>query len=140
MLPPSDERGLRALLLAGGLVATAAGFHSALTGGRSIPPWRTLAPEVESELRYYGVFYAAFGLNLIDVARSPKLEGRRIDVSSAVVLAGGLARASAWRQAGPPHPLQRVLLGIEVGAPVVVSIWRSATGNTRPRWAKRPAA
>ena len=35
--------------------------------------------------------------------------------------AGALARAGAWIAAGRPHPAQRVLLAIELGAPVAVA-------------------
>jgi hypothetical protein len=44
-------------------VASAAGFHTAVTGARSIPGRQTTAdPVLESELRFYGTFYAAYGL------------------------------------------------------------------------------
>jgi hypothetical protein len=59
----SSPPALRVLLYAGGSVASAAGFHTAVTGARSIAGGQTTAdPVLESELRFYGTFYAAYGL------------------------------------------------------------------------------
>lgn len=117
------ELALRGGLTAGGIVATAAGSHSALFGGRSIPPWQTHSPAIESELRFYSAFYAAFGLQLLDAARAPSLDRRRIDLACAALFAAGAARAAAWRDVGAPHPLQRLLLVVELAAPPIVSAW-----------------
>jgi len=59
----SSPPALRARLYAGGTVASAAEFHTAVTGARSIPSRQTTAdPVLEGELRFYGTFYAAYGL------------------------------------------------------------------------------
>jgi hypothetical protein len=64
--PAPPSAALRSVLWAGGLVATGAGIHTALAGARSIPGHRggTVDPRLESELRFYGVFYAAYGIGL----------------------------------------------------------------------------
>jgi hypothetical protein len=78
---------LRAGLYAGGAVATLAGLHTAIAGARSLPGEERANPAVESELRYYGAFYAAYGIAVLRVAP-------RADTEPAAVraLAGAIPR------------------------------------------------
>ena len=116
---PAALRLRRALGL-GGVVATLAGLHSALAGGRSFPPWRRGQPMVESELRFYSAFYLAYGLHVLRTARREPLDAAAVNELAATLLLGGLARAGGWLAAGKPHPLQRALLAIELAAPPIV--------------------
>jgi|1186.fasta_scaffold719152_1 hypothetical protein len=123
LIPPA----LRALLYAGGTVASAAGFHTAVTGARSIPGRQTAADSVlESELRFYGTFYAAYGLAVLNTARHAEVPKRDLHALAAVLFAAGLARASAWRTIGKPSPQQIALLAIELGGPPAIAAWRTA--------------
>ena len=117
---------LRASLYLGGAVATAAGLHTAATGARSIPGETDQASaSLESELRYYGSFYAAYGLALLRLAPRADREPRAVREAAAVLFAAGLARAGGWLAAGPPHPVQRALLVLELGAPpALLALWR----------------
>jgi hypothetical protein len=113
---------LRASLYLGGAVATAAGLHTVAAGARSIPGEKQQAsPPLESELRYYGAFYAAYGLALLRLAPRAEQEPATVRAAAGVLLVAGLARAGGWLAAGPPHPAQRVLLAIELGAPVAIA-------------------
>ena len=113
-------RALRSMLYAGGAVATAAGLHSMLAGARSIPGRPVAGPEVDSEIRYYGAFYCAFGLAALRVAPSAERRPAAVRTLAGVVLAGGLARAGGWAASGRPHPGQVALLGVELTAPAAV--------------------
>jgi hypothetical protein len=119
---------LRASLYLGGAVATAAGLHTAATGARSIPGETDQANALlESELRYYGSFYAAYGLALLRLAPRAEREPRAVRDAAAVLFAAGLARAGGWLAAGAPHPVQRALLAVELGAPpALLALWRRA--------------
>jgi hypothetical protein len=123
-LPP---RGLRGLLYAGGALATSAGLHTLLAGGRSFPPWRHADAVLESELRYYGGFYAAFGLHVLRTAPRADRDPEAVRAIAATVFLSGLGRAGGWRAIGRPHPLQRVLLALELGLPVLM-----VAGQRRP--------
>jgi uncharacterized protein DUF4345 len=111
----------RALLYAGGAVASAAGLHTAITGARSIPGHDGPAdPVVESELRFYGTFYAAYGVAMLRAARRADDPGPNASVFASVLFAAGLARAGAWRAVGRPSRPQIALLALELGlAPLV---------------------
>src|SRR5687768_7867995 len=62
------RRVLRATFYTGGVAATAAGLHTVLAGGRSLPGEDLGKPSVESELRFYAAFYVAYGLALLRIA------------------------------------------------------------------------
>jgi Domain of unknown function (DUF4345) len=110
-------RLLRRTLEVGGVVATAAGLHTVLTGGKSFPPWREADSMVESELRFYSAFYVAYGLHVLRTARREDVDAHAVNEIAAALLLAGLGRACAWRAVGKPHPFQRALLAIELAAP-----------------------
>jgi Domain of unknown function (DUF4345) len=116
---------LRAVFYVGGAVATAAGLHSAILGARSLPGQALANPTVESELRYYACFYAAYGLAALRVAPRADRDGPAVRALAGALFAAGLARATGWVAAGRPHPLQRALLAIELGAPAPIVAWQS---------------
>jgi hypothetical protein len=124
----TGERRLRAALRLGGLVATSAGLHTVAVGGRSFPPWRRASAMVESEVRFYGAFYAAYGIAVLRTGLRRELDPRTVRTLAAALFAAGAARALAWREAGPPHPLQRGLLAIELAAPILAAAEQSRLG------------
>jgi hypothetical protein len=111
------QRRLRALLGVAGLVPIAAGVHTLLAGGRSIPPWRRANPMIESELRYYSAFYVAYGATALGAAAREEIDPATVKGLAAAMFLGGLGRVGAWLAAGRPHPLQRALLALELAVP-----------------------
>ena len=119
-LDDKPQRRLRGLLYLGGAVATSSGLHTLLGGGRSFPPWRQADAMVESELRFYSAFYVAYGLLVFHTARRADLDPPVVRSLAAALFLAALGRAGAWLAVGKPHPLQRALLAIELGAPPLV--------------------
>jgi hypothetical protein len=116
---------LRGVFYLGGVVATAAGLHSMVAGARAVPGWSKKAdPALDSELRYYGGFYMAYGLAVLRVAPQADRDVRAVRALAGTLFAAGLARAGGWVAMGAPHPVQRGLLAIELTAPVVVVAWQ----------------
>jgi Domain of unknown function (DUF4345) len=129
---PSPGSVLRVGLGVGGLVATAAGLDTVLRGARSVPGGPRAGAEMESELRYYSGFYVAFGLAALRTAPRADSEPAAVRALAGALLLGGLARAGAWKASGRPHPLQRVLLAIELSVPaVLVGIQERAARGAR---------
>jgi hypothetical protein len=127
-----NPAGLRAAFYAGGTVATGAGLHTVIAGARSLPRQRRANPTLESELRYYAAFYVAYGLALLRVAPRADRDAPAVRALAGALFLAGLARAGGWRAAGPPHPLQRVLLLAELGLPPAVLAWQARlSGDTR---------
>jgi hypothetical protein len=121
---------LRTSLYLGGAVATAAGLHTVATGARSIPgETRNASPALESELRYYGAFYAAYGIALLRLAPRADREPRAVKAAAGALFGAGLARAAGWVATGRPHPGQRALLALELTVPaaIVSAAWRQGT-------------
>lgn len=113
----SSARALRALLLGGGVVATAAGMHTVVVGGKSLPGRRLANPVLESELRFYATYYVAFGLAALRVAPRADRDANAVRALAGTLFLSGLARAGGWLAAGRPHRLQRTLLAIELALP-----------------------
>lgn len=124
------ERALRAVLYLGGAVATTAGLHTAVTGGRSVPGEGLANAGLESELRFYGVFYAAYGTAVLRVAPRADHDAEAVRALAATLFVAGLARAGGWRAVGRPHPLQRALLAIELAAPPAIAACQARVAAT----------
>jgi len=126
------QRRLRGLLYLGGVVATSAGLHTLLGGGKSFPPWRQAGAMVESELRFYSAFYVAYGLLVFRAARRADPDPTTVRALAAALFLAGAGRAGAWVTVGKPHPLQRALLAIELAAPPLVVVEQARLRSTAP--------
>ena len=132
---PQEHRRRRRLLQMGGAVATCAGLHTLVAGGRSVPPWRHADATVESELRFYSAFYVAYGLLVFRAAGRADPDAPAVRALAAPLFLGGLGRVGAWLTVGKPHPLQQALLAIELAGPPLVVLeharLRSAASEAR---------
>lgn len=108
---------LRAILTVGGCVAAAAGMDTVLRGVRSVPGDQHANAAVESEMRFYGAFYAAYGVAILGLARRPDAYPGAIRAVAGVLMLAGLGRAGGWVAHGAPHPVQRALLIVELALP-----------------------
>jgi hypothetical protein len=122
---PPGRRALRATVYALGAVATTAGLDTVLRGARSLPGEGAANPAVESELRYYGAFYAAYGAAALRVAPRADRDAAAVRALAGALFLGGLARAGRWLAAGPPHQVQRGLLALELGVPPLLVAWQA---------------
>jgi Domain of unknown function (DUF4345) len=130
--PSFGRRALRGLFYVGGGVATAAGLHTVVAGARSIAGQELANPAVESELRFYATFYAAYGLFALRVAPRADRDTRGVRAVAGAVFLAGLARAGGWLAAGKPHNTQLALLAIELGAPAPVVAWQARLARGEP--------
>jgi hypothetical protein len=121
----AEQRRLRGALYLGGTVATVAGLHTLIAGGRAFPPWRQAGPMVESELRFYSAFYVAYGVHVLRTAARADPDPLAVNATAAALFLAGLGRAGAWLALGKPHPFQRALLAIELAAPPLLVLGRA---------------
>ncbi len=119
-----ERRGIRGLFYLGGCVAGSAGLHTVAAGARAIPGEDRASASVESELRFYGAFYAAYGFALLRVAPDADRDGAAVKSMAGALFLGGLARGAAWIAAGRPHRLHRALLAVELAAPPALIAWQ----------------
>lgn len=123
-------RGLRGLLYAGGCVAVGAGMHTVVAGARSIAGEGPAAAAVESELRFYGAFYVAYGAAVLHTAPRADRDPDAVRALAATLLLAGLARGGGWLATGRPHPVQQALLAIELAGPPAVVAWQARAARS----------
>lgn len=114
------RRRLQMLLGVMGVIATAAGADGVLRGTHAIRTGGRVAPDVDSEFRFFAAWYAAAGILLLDAARQPERSSTAVRLSCGGLLAGALGRALSMRSVGRPSFLYRLLMAVEVGLPVLV--------------------
>lgn len=83
------------------------------------------SPNIESELRFFGMMFVFYGVALIQTVRDLDKYASRVPFLLAVFFLSGLARAKGYIDVGPPHALFTGLMGIELGLPVLLIIlWK----------------
>ena len=120
------SRTLRVLAL----IPIVTGLASVLFGSEIVRGSEGSDPSVESELRYYAVFYVGFGLFLWSIAPRIAERGRELRAAAALLFCGGLARAVGIAVDGMPAADYVVLMAIELVLPGVLVLWhrRAARG------------
>ena len=111
---------LRALAL----IPIATGLASVLLGSEIIRGGGPSNAGVESELRYYAVFYVAFGAFLWSLAPDVARRGRELRWAAAVLFCGGLARVVGVLVDGWPEADYVVLMAVELVLPPVLVAWQ----------------
>ena len=84
------------------------------------------SPSVDSELRFFGAWYAVAGVLLIRAAS--RLESDRFVIRAlfAALFAAGCGRVLGLLTAGRPHTIFLVLMVLELVIPVVMLPWHAA--------------
>ena len=121
-----SRRALQVTVVGLGALATTTGVAALARGTavvRDAPPPH---PNVESEHRYFAAWWTALGPVLWSLAPDIERHERAVRGIAAATFTGGLARLLAARQVGAPHPLYRVLTGIELALPPVLVAWQRA--------------
>ena len=121
----AGRSGLVTLLTALGAVATVEGTRGAVQGAGQVVGGGPVSANVDSEYRFYSAWYAVLGVLLLGAARRPEHETRVIRATAGGFLMAALGRLLSSRTAGPPHPLQRALMVVELVLPPVLVGWQS---------------
>lgn len=114
------------MLAAIGVVATAAGVRDAVGGsGGVVGAGGQAAPaDVDSEFRFYAVWYAVLGVLVLRAARRPESEGVVVQACGAGFLAAACTRLLSWQATGRPHGFLRFLTVVEFVIPAVIVPWQ----------------
>ena len=111
---------LRALAL----IPIVAGLATVVFGTEIVRGGGDSNASVESELRYYAVFYVAYGAYLWSLAARIAERGRELRWACAVLFCGGLARVVGVLVDGWPEADYVVLGVIELTLPWVLVLWQ----------------
>ena len=113
-------RWLRRILYLIGAVAIVAGALTVVSGSHTIPGPGDPSASVESELRFYSVWWIGAGLFLWWLAPRVERRKRELHVFCALLFLAGVARLIAVLDTDWPSAGQIVLLGLELTLPVLL--------------------
>ena len=109
------------------------GLATMVFGVRTVIGAGAVNPNVDNEMRFFGVWYATGGFFLLRAIRQVERHGTTIRVIGTAFFAAGCARLIGWAVVGRPHTLQLVLLAIELSLPVVLIPWQAAVARRTDR-------
>jgi hypothetical protein len=116
------------------VIPVVAGAATMLLGADSIPDSGPPTASMESELRFYSVWWIGAGVFIAWLA--PRIEERTRELRAfcALLFLAGVSRVLAIVDVGWPHPSQVVLMAIELTLPIVLVAWqsRAAPHGLRP--------
>lgn len=127
------RRSLQVFLTILGLVAIAAGLSTALFGATTVAGVDEASPAVDSEMRFFAVWYAAAGAALLRAI--PRIEARAALIRGVGVafFIAGCARLLSWVGVGRPPTVAVVLMVIELALPFIVIPWHVAVARRAHR-------
>lgn len=102
------------------------GGLSVLFGASLVPDEGTVTPDVDTEMRFFSVWYAAGGVALLSSMRRLESAGTTIRLIGAAFFVAGCARILSWIDVGSPHSLFLVLMVAELLLPLVIIPWHAA--------------
>jgi hypothetical protein len=112
-----------------GSVALVAGLTTVLLGVDSVVGAEGVSGTVDSEMRFYAVWYAAAGVLLLRAVARVESERRTIAAIAVLFFIAGCSRALSWLVVGRPHMLAVVLMGIKLALPFVLLPWLAAVAR-----------
>ena len=124
-------RGLRLFLALLGAVMVVAGTTAVLFGASSIAGVDAASPAVDSEMRFFAVWYVVAGAMLLRAI--PRLEGAgpTVRLVGAAFFVAGCARILSWAVVGEPPTTAVVLMVIELILPFVIVPWQAGVARGR---------
>ena len=125
----SSRVGLQVFLGLLGAVAVVAGLSTVILGVDSIVGAEAVSAAVDSEMRFYAVWY--FGAGVIILRSIAQVEAHKttISVVAALFFLAGCSRALSWLVLGRPSTLAVVLMVIELALPLVIVPWQAAVAR-----------
>ncbi len=80
------------------------------------------SPNVDSELRFYSVFWLAYGIIVLRAANSLEENLKFVPIFAGLFFAGGAGRLLSLMTVGYPHPLFILLMIIELVLPLLLIV------------------
>jgi len=117
-----ERRLLQLLVAVAGLVPVGGGMLLALWGAGAMG--EIVRADLDSHLRYLSGLLAAIGVAYWTAIPEIEKEGAKIGLLTAIVVAGGFARAVGVLIMGPPGPLMTGALGMELVVAPAIYFWQ----------------
>ena len=111
------------------VVMLVAGSLSVAFGASSVLGARDVTAEVDSEMRFYAVWYVVAGALLLRATRRVESGTWTIRLIAAAFFVAGCSRILSWVVVGRPHLSQLILMVIELILPLVVIPWQASVAR-----------
>ena len=126
-------RALLQVLVGGtGVVAMVISLLHIVFGPACIPGTMAVNATLDSEDRFYAVFFFAYGWALLWCARDVEQKREPLRLLGALFFAGGVTRLISMLAMGAPHGLFIALTPIELGLPLTWWILQARLSATTP--------
>ena len=129
MTAARTRRGLRLLLTIVSIVMLVAGSLAVVFGASSVLGAGDVTADVDSEMRFYAVWYVVAGAFLLRAAKRVESETWTIRLITAAFFVAGCSRILSWVAVGRPHIFQVILMVIELILPLVVIPWQASVAR-----------
>ena len=122
--------GLRRTLYVLAVIPMIAGALTVILGADSVPSPGDPSPNLESELRFYSVWWIGAGLFLFWLA--PRVAERTLElrVFCGLLFLSGLSRVVAALDTDWPSTGQLILMGVELALPAVLVLWQARAARS----------
>lgn len=116
-----DARTILQVLLASlGVAVTGIGLLHMLFGPAIIPGSIPVNATMDSEDRFFGAIFLAYGAAVLWCVSGPERKLRRVELLAAVFFLGGVARLFSVAAMGLPDPFFIAMTAIELGLPLII--------------------
>lgn len=117
------QKSLKYLLFAITLVALATGLNVMIGGASAVPGVEGETPvSVDNELRFFAIFWIAYGLFCAWVASNLSVRQHFVDAIALVFFLGGVARVLSYLNLGAPSGVLVGATALELVLPIVMVI------------------
>jgi hypothetical protein len=120
-----ERRLLQIALAAAGLVPVAGGMAGVLWGPGGLGGGEQAPGPIDSHYRFLSGLLAAIGVAYWSAIPEIEREGAKIGLLTAIVVAGGFARALGMLIAGPPGALMSAALIMELIVAPAIYVWQA---------------
>jgi hypothetical protein len=115
-----------------GAIPILAGAATVILGSESIPAAGDLNANVESELRFYSVWWIGAGLFIWWLAPQVLQRTRELRIFCALLFLAATSRLFAVIDTGWPSTGQIVLMGIEFALAIGLPVWQATASSAEP--------
>lgn len=131
----TERRALQAAVAAACVVPLLAGLAGAIEGATMVRGMadRAVLPDLDSHMRYLSGLLLGIGIAFASCIPRIERAGPTMRLLGAIVVVGGLARASSYLAVGVPGLEHRLALAMELGAVPLLVLWQ---WRLERRWAR----
>ena len=112
-----------------GVVALVAGGSTMILGSESVIGVDDYSATLDSELRFYSVWYALTGVALLRASRRLPSETTTIRAVSGALFLAGCTRVLSLITVGRPHDFSLLLMVLELTIPLMLVPWQATVSR-----------